>query len=195
MDSSLRNNVDRVPILETAESVVRASITGTPGPDLPACTAPDVDGVFVTVRIDGALRGCIGYLELQGSFFSTLREAARKAATTDYRFPPIESDELDSLTVDVTLLGKAETITDPLDFTIGTHGLILEAGSRRGLLLPQVPIEHDWNKEQFLEALCKKAMAAPETWRSPIARLFRFEGVVLKRDPDETTTQTDRSTR
>jgi len=191
MDNSLRNSIDTEQILETAEAVVRCSITATPVPDLDPCPVSGVEGVFVTIRIDEALRGCIGYLQLEGSFTDTLCDAARKAATTDFRFPPIEEDELDGMTVDVTLLGKAEPVSDPLDFVIGRHGLILEAGSKRGLLLPQVPVEHRWDKEEFLDALCKKAMAPPDTWRSPAAQLSRFEGLVLKRDSDITTSRND----
>ena len=88
--------------------------------------------------------------------------------------------ELEQLAFDITLLSTPEKIEDYDDFVIGEHGLILESGTFRGLLLPQVPVEQDWNKRQFLDALCQKALLPEGSWKDEAATLSRFGGFVLQ---------------
>ncbi|MBN1447379.1 MAG: AmmeMemoRadiSam system protein A [Bacteroidetes bacterium] len=171
---------ERTRILHAAEQAVADAVTGSaPAPSSPL---PEIaiSGLFVTVHVNGALRGCIGFLAMQGSFEETLREAARRAVTEDYRFLPVEKEELPDCTVDVTLLGPLELLRDPTDFDIGKHGLVLESHGRRGLLLPQVAVEHHWNKTQFLEGLCRKTMVDSDAWKKPETRIFRFEGMIIR---------------
>jgi len=172
-------------LLRTARNAISDQIRGErhdPGiprdADSPAAL-PDAAGVFVTVHVSNALRGCIGFLELQGGLLDTVAEAARRAAAFDPRFPPVEEDELADCRIDVTLLGHAELMRDPEDFIIGVHGLILEYLGRRGLLLPQVAVEHAFGKSEFLSALCQKTRVPDGSWTMPEARLSRFEGVVV----------------
>ena len=173
----------RSAVLQIARNAVEEEAADQPQgipkqrPELPEL---NVSGLFVTLHVSGALRGCIGFLELQGSLEQTLREAAVRAATADIRFPPLAPDELEDMTVDVTLLGPLEAIGDPTDFTIGLHGLVLEFAGRRGLLLPQVAVDHSWDKTQFLEALCRKTMVPTDAWTLPGAVVYRFEGMVIK---------------
>lgn len=141
---------------------------------------PEVSGVFVTVHVHGALRGCIGFLTLQGSLGATIAEAARRAASEDPRFPPLEACECAEMTVDVTLLGPLEQIGEEEDFILGVHGLVLECHGRRGLLLPQVAAEQHWSKQEFLTGLCRKASLPDRSWNLPNARLYRFEGMVIR---------------
>lgn len=153
--------------------------------DLPVLPqAVECSGVFVTVRVDGALRGCIGFLQLQGSLVDTVAEAAWRAAAEDPRFPPIRIEELGPLRIEITLLGPLERIGDASDFTIGRHGLVLEQHGRRGLLLPQVAVEHGWNKAQFLTGLCRKSRLPDRTWEAPDAVLSRFEGVKFSEEDE-----------
>lgn len=170
-------NIARTAVAEEAADQPLA--TPAASPDLPDL---DVSGLFVTLHVSGALRGCIGFLELQGTVEQTLREAAVRAATADIRFPPLEADELEDMTVDVTLLGPLEPLGDPTDFTIGLHGLVLEYAGRRGLLLPQVAVDHSWDKTQFLEGLCRKTMVPTDAWKLPGAVVSRFEGMVIKEE-------------
>ncbi len=175
----------RRAILQTARTAVENEVadrvpeTAKTAADLPEL---DVSGLFVTLHVSGALRGCIGFLELQGSFEKTLREVAMRAATADIRFPPLDPDELKDMTVDVTLLGPLMPLEEPTDFTIGPHGLVLEYAGRRGLLLPQVAVDHNWNKAQFLEGLCRKTMVPTDAWEKPGAVVYRFEGMVIKEE-------------
>ena len=170
----------RTLLLRTAREAIRAQAANLV-PELPPLPSlPEASGVFVTVHVSGALRGCIGFLELQGDIISTLAEAARRAAARDPRFTPVEKEELPDMDIDVTLLGPLEDCSSPEDFDIGVHGLVIDYHGHRGLLLPQVALERGWDKSEFLSALCQKARLTDRSWELPETRLFRFEGLVLR---------------
>jgi uncharacterized protein (TIGR00296 family) len=144
-------------------------------------------GVFVTLNTYPAkeLRGCIGLPEPIKPLDEALVEAAVSSATRDPRFHPISLHELPHITVEVTVLtppqpieaGRPEERLGKIE--IGQHGLIIEKGGCRGLLLPQVPVEHGWGKEEYLACLCMKAGLSVDAWREKDAKLYRFEGVVF----------------
>ncbi len=167
----------RVDIARAA--VVRAT-GGTPdrrivGPE--AGDFPEASGAFVTLKREGRLRGCIGTLECRRGLAQEVARVAVSAATEDPRFEPLKISELDGLDVEVSVLGPLEPI-DPLDehaFEIGRHGLVVERGLRRGLLLPQVATEWGWNRETFLAQTCLKAGLPPDAWRHS-ATVYRFAG-------------------
>ncbi len=170
-------------------AVARASVEAAiRGDNVPPCaddlSAIESEGVFVTLRIGGTLRGCIGLLTCTEPFPMMLADAARRSATEDRRFPRITERELVDLRVEVTLLGARERIEDEEDFVLGEHGLLLECEGRRGLLLPQVPLEQGWDKRAFLRGLCRKTGVPDAAWNTPGARLYRFRGTVLREDSD-----------
>lgn len=145
------------------------------GPALPVAAKSPVDGLFVTLRARGELRGCIGTVARQPSLDATLRDMAVKAASSDPRFPPVSAEELPSLQVSVSVLTPPTPVDDPAAIQIGRDGLIIERGSRKGLLLPEVASEHGWDRERFLEEVCLKAFLPPGSWREPGVRLHRFQ--------------------
>ena len=172
-------------ICAVARAVAVAAIHGRSAPPRAEDLADIVsEGVFVTLRIGRTLRGCIGLLTTAEPFPMMLAEAARRSATEDLRFPRITEQELEDLRVEVTLLGARERIEDAEDFILGEHGLVLECEGRRGLLLPQVPLEQRWDKREFLRGLCRKAGVPDAAWNAPGARLYRFRGTVLREDSD-----------
>lgn len=185
-------------ILRTARGAIEARLRHEEEapPELVAelVDAPEVSGVFVTVHVHGALRGCIGFLALQGSLAATIAEAARRAAAHDTRFAPVTRDEREAMTVEVTLLAPLERIADPDDFEIGVHGLVLEYLGRRGLLLPQVAVDQGWDRQQFLSGVCRKAMLPDRSWEHPDATLSRFEGLVLRETESHATPAPERRT-
>ena len=149
----------------------------------PPCDVDDlrqVRGAFVTLRRrdNGELRGCIGVVEPSQPLAETVAEMAVAAATSDPRFPPVRAGEFDELTLDVSVLTPPAPIR-PGDVVVGRHGLSLHCAGRRGLLLPQVPEEHGWDRAQFLEALCRKAGLPAGAWQREDARLFGFEAEVV----------------
>lgn len=134
-------------------------------------------GAFTTLHLEGQLRGCIGYPMAIAPLYQTIAETAAAAAFSDPRFSPVEKDELPLLKVEISVLSPLEPIA-PEDVKIGTHGLVVTWGSRRGLLLPQVPVELGWEREMFLEQTCQKALLPPDAWKHG-AKLEAFTAEVF----------------
>jgi AmmeMemoRadiSam system protein A len=129
-------------------------------------------GAFVTLRKAGALRGCIGHIEARLPLYQTVCECAVAAGLHDPRFSPVIPEELPDLLVEVSVLSPLFDIA-PEQIQVGRHGLLISQGAERGLLLPQVAVEWNWNREQFLEATCQKARLPRDAWRRG-ARLQAF---------------------
>jgi uncharacterized protein (TIGR00296 family) len=143
-------------------------------------------GAFVTLSTypDHDLRGCIGYPEPVYPLTQALLEAA-SSACHDPRFPPLAESELEKIVVEVSILTPplelhAENRRDlPHQIVIGRDGLIMEKGFRRGLLLPQVPVEWGWGPEEFLEQTCYKAGMTPDCWLDPKVKILSFSAEVF----------------
>ncbi|HEC94766.1 MAG TPA: TIGR00296 family protein [Thermoplasmatales archaeon] len=143
-------------------------------------------GVFVTLLTfpQKNLRGCIGIPEPVMKLQDAIREAA-SSATRDPRFPPVDQKELDYIIVEVTLLTKPELINvkNPKEYlsqiVVGRDGLIAEKGFFRGLLLPQVPVEYNWEVEEFLSQTCMKAGLPPDAWFEKDTKIYKFSGQIF----------------
>jgi AmmeMemoRadiSam system protein A len=135
-------------------------------------------GLFVTLHVAGKLRGCIGVIEGQAELGETLARCAADAALHDPRFSRMRPEELDALEIEVSLLTPLYPI-GPEEVEIGIHGLLVERGPRRGLLLPQVATEHRLSREQFLGETCAKAGLPREAWKDPETRLYGFECEII----------------
>jgi AmmeMemoRadiSam system protein A len=120
-------------------------------------------GAFSTLHLHGKLRGCIGYVLPKHSLFQTVAEAAQAAAFEDPRFVPVTADEAPLLAIEISVLSPLQSI-QPEEVIVGLHGLVVSKGSRRGLLLPQVPVEWGWDRETFLSQTCLKAGLSTDCW-------------------------------
>jgi AmmeMemoRadiSam system protein A len=136
-------------------------------------------GAFVTIRMDHDLRGCIGYIESAEPLADVVADVAVKAAFEDPRFPPLTSPEFKHVTLEVSVLTPLRPISDISEITVGEHGLLLELGHRRGLLLPQVAVEYGWNREEFLENVSRKAGLARDAWRDPKSTIYIFSAEIV----------------
>lgn len=135
-------------------------------------------GAFVTVRVGKDLRGCIGIPEPSTALSDVVAHCAEAAAFEDPRFPSIRDDELDALHVEISVLSPLRVLTDPASIEIGRHGLVVERGWHRGLLLPQVAAEHHWSAFEFLRQTCRKAGLPPDAWQHG-ATVWTFEADVF----------------
>lgn len=131
-------------------------------------------GVFVTLRQEGDLRGCIGYVEPNLPLADAVREVAAKAAVEDPRFLPLTRRELDTTEIEISVLSPLSRVDDPASIEVGLHGVVVDAGFTRGLLLPSVAVEYHWTREQFLDHTATKAGLPPEIWRTGQVRIFTF---------------------
>ena len=167
-----------------ARDVVETAVeTGSrpPFPDDPDPVFEVESGAFVTLRKGEDLRGCIGRPRPTQSLLEALRSAAVEAATDDPRFPPVRTEELPEITVEVSLLTPPETLetVDPEVVTVGQDGLIVRHEGRSGLLLPQVPVDQGWDAEEFLRATCGKAGLPEDCWQRPDTMVDRFQAQVF----------------
>lgn len=156
-----------------AEAVARATVLGEPEPP-----APPVDarlGVFVTLRREGSLRGCVGHID-PSEVIEAIRSAARQA-THDPRLPPVTADELPTLETELTLLSPPQRLDDPALVIPGRHGVVLSLGPARATLLPQVAPEEGWDRSQLLDALVHKAGIPPAS--VPLAQLEVYEAQIV----------------
>ena len=159
---------ERELLLQLAHRSIEAALSGrkldfTP----PSSHLGQMRGAFTTLHLDGRLRGCIGYVIPVHALYQTVAETAQAAAFDDPRFPPVTHDEASQLTVEISVLSPLRPIR-PEEVVTGVHGLIVTKGGRRGLLLPQVPVEWHWDRETFLSQTCLKAGLPPDAWRQDI---------------------------
>jgi len=120
-------------------------------------------GAFTTLYCRGALRGCVGYVLPVASLYRVVAETARAAAFEDTRFLPVTREEAAELEISLSILSPITPIKAK-EVEVGRHGLIVSQHGRRGLLLPQVPVEHEWDRVAFLEQTCRKAGLPPDAW-------------------------------
>ena len=173
IDAELRRR-----LVQLAHEALEAQVRGDRLPCPPSDLMVPMCGLFVTIYCRGDLRGCLGTLEADESLGLGLVRLAAEVACQDPRFRPLTVDELADITIDLSLLTLPELVSDPNTILVGRDGLIVERGRRRGLLLPQVATEHQWDAQTFLAQTCVKANLPPDAWRNG-ARVLRFEAEVF----------------
>ena len=133
----------------------------------------------MTLREAGALRGCIGYTSALKPLYMTVRDTATLAAIRDPRFQPVDTAELPRLDYEISVLSPLHRVLDIEQIRIGEHGLLMKNGENEGLLLPQVPVEHKWDRATFLEQTCAKAGLPFGCWKDEDTDIFSFTAVVF----------------
>ena len=143
-------------------------------------------GVFVTLSINSNLRGCIGYPEPYMELIEGLLDVSIAAAAEDPRFNPLSLEEFENIKIEVSVLTKPLLVeVDSYDeylnvLKVGRDGLIIENMYHRGLLLPQVPIEQNWDIKTFLENLCYKAGLYNDAWKDENTRIYSFQAQIFE---------------
>lgn len=167
-------------LVQLARTAVTAAVTRGEG------IAPPIDadpmllqefGAFVTLHKHGELRGCIGFPEPVYPLGEAIIRGAIAAARHDPRFMPVSAHELHELEIEISILSPLQAAR-PDDVVVGIHGLVVEHGAARGLLLPQVPVEWGWDREQFLAHTCRKAGLSALAWQQGAA-LYTFTAEVF----------------
>jgi AmmeMemoRadiSam system protein A len=132
--------------------------------DPPTTHFDEPRGVFTSLYLHGELRGCVGYVLPVSSVYRAVGETARAAAFEDTRFYPVTREEAPHLKIELSVLSPPQPIRAEA-VEVGRHGLLISMGGQRGLLLPQVPVEHNWDRTTFLEQTCRKAGLPLDAWK------------------------------
>jgi AmmeMemoRadiSam system protein A len=174
----------RTRLLEVARRALGARVAGERF--VPEGADPELRhpaGAFVTVRRrEGReLRACVGRIEPRRALVEAVALAAAAAAADDRRFDPVTLDELPFLRLEVSALGPLSEVV-PDSVQVGVHGVLVSSGSRRGLLLPQVAVEHGFSRETFLEHACRKAGLPPDAWRGPGCEIRVFTATLISEE-------------
>jgi len=171
---------DRRTLLEIARRAITQGVATSKALELDAPTGAlsEPAGAFVTLRRERQLRGCIGRLVSNEPLAQVVAYAARSAALEDPRFEPVRGEEVAALEIEISVLSPFEEVT-AVQVIAGTHGLMVQRGLFRGLLLPQVAAEYHWNAQRFLEETCTKAGLPRDAWRDPDTHIFAFTAEIF----------------
>lgn len=172
---------DRLELLKLARTTLETYLSSRTIPQYrtnrPALMAHA--GAFVSLHCDGDLRGCIGQLVADQELYRVVQSCAISAATEDTRFRPLTYGELSETEIEISVLTPFRRITDIAEIEVGRHGLLLARGVHRGLLLPQVATQYNWDRETFLTQTCRKAGLPGNAWKDPTVAINIFEAQVF----------------
>ncbi len=167
---------ERRELLRLARSSIECTLKGLPLPSIGTHSKAldEPSAAFVTLKSNGELRGCIGYIEPRFPLTQTVQEVALKSAFEDPRFAPLTSEELEQTEIEISVLSPLKKVADVNEIEAGRDGVVIDAGFTRGLLLPQVASEFNWDREQFLQHAALKAGLHPDSWQKPGVQIFSF---------------------
>jgi len=178
-DTAMFDDADRVELLKIAREAVEARLydeTYTP----PETEKLAVErGAFVTIKIDGSLRGCIGQIRGKDPLYQLVAQMAQAAAFEDSRFPMLTRDEFEQLEFEISVLSPLERVKDFSEIRIGRDGLMIKLGVHSGLLLPQVATDYGYDVIEFLEQTCLKAGLGKNKYKDKFAEIYKFSAEVF----------------
>jgi len=164
-------------VRQTLTEYLGAGVKPVVAAESPALRQPRATFVTLRTRATGDLRGCRGEVIARQPLVESVQNMAIASATDDPRFVPVTADQVPDLRIEISALTPMKPIR-PHDVVIGRHGLMIVKGGRSGLLLPQVPVEQGWSRDEFLRGLCHKAWLPDNAWKASDAQLFGFEAEV-----------------
>lgn len=170
---------ERSELLKIARDSLESAFSGN------AVIIPHTDirrGAFVTLRKNGELRGCIGYLEGIEPLYNEIFSLSRSAAFEDYRFLPLKEEELPLISIEISIMTEPRLIKGLDEFELIRDGIILKAQGRKAVFLPQVAEETGWTKEQMLSALSRKAGLSSDAWKDDGSEFWTFQAEVFSED-------------
>jgi len=173
---------DKALLLKMAKETIECKVRGVKCPeyDITSNILKENRGAFVTIKKQGRLRGCIGYIQAVKPLYQTIQEMAEAAALHDNRFSPVTEKELDDLEIEISVLTPLRRIGDVDQIQVGTHGILIRKGYNSGLLLPQVATENNWDRKTFLEQTCFKAgLYDKDCWKDKDTEIYIFSAEIF----------------
>ena len=137
-------------------------------------------GAFVTLHLNGNLRGCIGHMKGVTPLSETIKEMAESSAYNDPRFNPLTKEEYSDIDIEISVLSPLEIVKNTEDIKVGTHGLYITSCCHSGVLLPQVAVEQNWDRKTFLTQTCFKAGIPGDSWKDPSTEIQMFSAIIFK---------------
>lgn len=175
------NPAEKAALLKLARRAIEAGAGAYTRPvnPVPGSEAlKDDAGVFVTLNRNGRLRGCIGVFASKDPLWKTVHDNAVAAAFKDPRFMSVEPEELGDIDIEISVISPLRLITDVNEIEVGRHGIFIMKGRNRGVLLPQVAVDHGFDRETFLAETCLKAGLPEEAWEDG-ASIYIFEAEIF----------------
>jgi AmmeMemoRadiSam system protein B/AmmeMemoRadiSam system protein A len=178
-------DADKAKLLEIARETLEKYLSAgeTPGFDV-SDNLKQPGAAFVTLTKHEQLRGCIGQTIAVQPLYKTVSYCAIQAAVADPRFPPVTRDELDALDIEISVLTPLQKVNSLDEIEVGRDGLMISRGPYRGLLLPQVATEYNWDRTTFLQQTCRKAGLPSDAYQKSDAELFKFQAIIFH-EPDK----------
>lgn len=179
-EANMLNETQRKKLLEIAKESIAFYIKNKKNADFPVddSVLKQKKGAFVTLTINGQLRGCIGRLVADEELYKVVAEMAVEAAFNDWRFLPLTENELEKIKVEISVLSPFKKIESLDEIEVGKHGLLIRKGFNSGLLLPQVATDYGWNRQEFLENVCYKAGLDKDAYKKD-AEIYIFSAEVF----------------
>ncbi|HHJ51715.1 MAG TPA: AmmeMemoRadiSam system protein A [Caldithrix abyssi] len=150
-----------------------------PKPDYFSQTLKEKAGAFVTLHIDGNLRGCIGYVAAIKPLQDAVSDLAISAAFNDPRFQPLTLPEFEKIDIEISVLTPLERVDNVSEIQVGRDGLLIRQPPFEGLLLPQVAVEYNWDTETFLRETCHKAGLPGDCWSEGRTEIYKFQALIF----------------
>lgn len=176
------NREQQIKLLQLARKTISGKLgidEGIDTFDFPDEIFKEETGAFVTIHLNGKLRGCIGYIQGVKPIPETVIEVSLSSAFKDPRFIPLSEKEYRNIEIEISIMSPIEHVADIDDIVVGRDGLIISKGHNRGLLLPQVPVEQGWDKAEFLTHTCLKGGLQGDSWKKEGVKIEKFSAQVF----------------
>jgi AmmeMemoRadiSam system protein A len=175
------DNFDKATLLKLARVTLETYLKDgiAPAFETSRSSLLEQKGAFVSLHQGEELRGCIGQLYPDRELYSIVQHCAISAALEDTRFAPVSLEEVPALSIEISVLTPFRRVHDVEEIIVGTHGLYIVQGSFRGLLLPQVAVQYEWDRKTFLEHTCRKAGLPDSAWKDSRTQVYAFEAEVF----------------
>lgn len=178
------NKKEKMILLEIAMESIKSAVLGTK-PNIPTINDVNLNkkcGAFVTITINGKLRGCIGNTRAVNPLWETVKMMAREAALNDPRFYPLTERDIKNIEIEISVLSPFKLINNINEIKVGKHGLFIKKGFYQGLLLPQVATDYNWDRIQFLKETCNKAGLYETCWQEKNCEIYIFSATVFSKE-------------
>lgn len=168
-------------LFQNAHKAIQSAVKNEPVPVAESSSdlLNSLTGAYVTIYKFGELRGCVGSVEPKKPLLQTIIDSAYDAAINDPRFNPIKIEELEDLSIEISIISNLKQMKDISEIEVGIHGLMIQQGEKIGLLLPQMASDYNWDRETFLNQTARKAGLPYNVWKKEDVKIYIFTAEII----------------